>query len=78
MKRVTNGLVRGVTKQKSSATLQVPEGRYSVRVDDGFWSVWRTSTSGVLNVEHPRLRLGGAHFIDVRNELGDEQRVELK
>lgn len=76
MKTTTSGLVREAKKQQSSARLELREGRYSWRVDGGFWSTW-TTTQGTLTVEHPRLRLGGAHVIEVRDESGAVQRVEL-
>jgi len=78
MKVATQGLVRGVNRGKASAKLMVPEGRYSWRVDEGFWSTWRMSIDGAVEVDHPRLLLGGAHVIELRNSDGEVQRVELQ
>ncbi|MBL9038285.1 MAG: hypothetical protein JNG84_07225, partial [Archangium sp.] len=52
------------------AELSLPEGTYSVRVDNGLWLIPQATVGGTLHVEHPRLRLGGAHRIDVRDRLG--------
>jgi hypothetical protein len=51
----------------------------SFRVDEGFWSMWQPADAfGQAIVQHPRLRLGGKHVIEVRGADGREGRLELK
>lgn len=73
-------LIRSASKDKASASLETSVGqRYSFRVDDGFWSTWMTpNTSGRLEIEHPRLLLGGEHRIEVRTESGEVQTVIVR
>ena len=43
----------------------------SFRVDRGFWSMWQPSDEfGQAVVQHPRLRLGGRHVVEVRGQDG--------
>ncbi len=62
-----------------AAALVVTAGELvSWRVDEGLWSTWqRVGAEGRLEVWHPRLRLGGAHVVDVRTPRGEAQRVRL-
>ena len=80
MKRASTQLVRSVVKSKASASLELAVGRrYSWRVDGGFWSTWQEPNPlARLDVEHPRLLLGGAHVIDVRTESGDVQSLVVR
>ena len=80
MKRAASDLIRGASKQGDLAQLEVRSGRqYSWRVDDGLWSVWQQPVDGSrLELSHPRLRLGGRHFIDVRTPEGDVQRISVQ
>jgi hypothetical protein len=51
----------------------------SFRVDEGFWSMWQPADAfGQAIVQHPRLRLGGKHVVEVRGADGREGRLELK
>jgi hypothetical protein len=50
----------------------------SFRVDEGFWSMWQLPDAfGQAIVQHPRLRIGGKHVIEVRGADGREGRLEL-
>ncbi len=76
MKRAAVDLLGASTKGDGSASLEVRAGRqYSWRVDKGLWSTWQAANDSRLKIEHPRLRFGGLHVIDVRTPEGDEQRV---
>lgn len=78
MKRAVSTLVRGAKKGDGVAALEVGTGRrYSWRVDEGLWSTWKQA-DGVLQLEHPRLRFGGRHVIDVRTPEGEVQRVTVE
>jgi hypothetical protein len=63
----------------SAAALDLaPAAEVSWRVDEGLWSTWtEVDSTGQLLVEHPRLRLGGRHVVEVRTKRGERQRVEL-
>jgi len=51
----------------------------SFRVDDGFWSTWQPADAfGQAIVQHPRLRIGGRHVIEVRGADGRTGRLELR
>lgn len=80
MKRAASGLVRGAVKKHDAAALQVRGDRvYSWRVDDGLWSMWQRPVDGSrLELQHPRLLLGGRHVIDVRTPEGEAQRVVVE
>ncbi len=50
----------------------------SFRVDEGFWSMWQpTDDFGQVVVQHPRLKLGGRHVVEVRGLDGRGGRVEF-
>jgi hypothetical protein len=72
--------IRSAAKEKSTASLETTVGqRYSFRVDGGFWSTWMTPNSyGRLELEHPRLLLGGEHRVEVRTESGEVQTVVVR
>lgn len=80
MKRSSNELVRSAVKDRASASLEVTVGRaYRWRIDGGFWSTWQTPDSlGRLELQHPRLLLGGAHRIEVETQNGDTQLVTVR
>ncbi len=51
----------------------------SFRVDQGFWSTWQQpDVFGQAVIEHPRLRLGGPHVLELRGRDGRVGRVELR
>ncbi|MDP1826883.1 MAG: hypothetical protein Q8L48_26660 [Archangium sp.] len=79
-KRASSELVRSAVKSKDSASLEAALGReYSWRVDKGFWSTWQKADAlGRLQVQHPRLLLGGEHVIELRTPEGDVQQVVVR
>lgn len=79
-KRVSSELVRSAVKSKDAASLEARAGsEYSWRVDQGLWSTWqKTDAMGRLQVQHPRLLLGGAHLIEVRTPEGELQQVVVR
>jgi hypothetical protein len=80
MKRAAGLLVFSAVKAGDTASLEARVGeRYSWRVDSGLWSTWQVpETTGRLAVQHPRLRLGGAHVIELRTALGERQDVVVR
>jgi hypothetical protein len=79
-KRVSSSLVRSAVKSNDSAALEAQGGtEYSWRVDQGLWSTWqKTDAMGRLQVQHPRLLLGGDHVIEVRTPDGEQQQVVVR
>ncbi len=79
-KRASSELVRSAVKSKDSASLEARVGQpYSWRVDQGLWSTWqKTDSTGRLQVQHPRLLLGGNHVIEVRTPEGEAQQVVVR
>lgn len=78
--RASGTVVRSAVRQgDEEAALALPAGEpVSWRVDEGLWSTWqRAGSSGVLTVQHPRLRLGGTHALDVRTTRGEVQRLTI-
>jgi hypothetical protein len=56
---------------RDTATFEVqsesPMAEYSYRVNGGFWSKWRPAVDGALEVQHPRLVLGGDVQVEIRS-----------
>lgn len=79
-KRVSSELVRSAVKSKDAASLEARVGQpYSWRVDRGLWSTWQKPDSmGRLQVQHPRLLLGGEHVIELRTPEGEVQQVVVR
>ncbi len=79
-KQLSSELVRSAVKSQDAASLEAMVGRrYSWRVDGGLWSTWQEPNSmGRLELQHPRLLLGGDHVIEVRTEAGEVQQVVVR
>ncbi len=75
-KRATQSLVVRAERSEGAATLFVPRGRYAWRIDGGLWSTWREA-DGALQLEHPRLRLGGRHLVELKSASGEVQQLTL-
>jgi hypothetical protein len=68
-----------VLRRSSGATLlQVPPGEYSVRVDRGLWSMWTPAPNGVLELNHPRLKLGGVKTVELLGRDGARSSLVLQ
>lgn len=79
-KLVSSELIRSAVKSNDAASLEARVGQqYSWRVDKGLWSMWqKTDLMGRLQVQHPRLMLGGEHVIEVRTAQGESQSVIVR
>jgi hypothetical protein len=75
--RVMSHRAMVVSAKGARAELRLPSSTsWAFRVDGGFWSTWRTADStGAAVVEHPRLRLGGEHLVELRYGDGTEETV---
>ncbi len=79
LRRSLKSLSRGAVLERDATrvSLAVPEGSYSVRVDEGFWSMPLTTSGGALEINHPRLLLKGPHRIELQTEA-EVLNVELR
>lgn len=79
-KHVSSELIRSAVKTNGAASLEARVGQpYSWRVDEGLWSTWQKPDAlGRLQVQHPRLMLGGEHVIEVRTAEGETQQVVVR
>lgn len=78
--RASAEVVRALRQEGDRVSVEVAPGQdYAVRVDGGFWTTWRAPDAlGRLAVEHPRLRLAGAHRLEVKARDGRVQALRLE